>query len=89
MVHFGRSKLANALSYSDLIRHGKNAQPSQPTSNQPASNTSSSNKKHSEAHGQGQSGKQQNTTAMHNSYPPAVGVPSKGLAVERKPYRQR
>lgn len=84
MVHFMPNKLANALSYSDLIRHGKNAQPSQPTSNQPASNTSSSNKKHSEVQNYGQSGKQQNTNAMHNSYPPAVGVPSKGLAVERE-----
>jgi hypothetical protein len=80
MVCFARNKLANALSYSDLIRHGKNAQPSQPTSNQQSTNTSSSNKKHTETQSNKQ---QQNTSNMHNSYPPAVGVPSKGLAVER------
>jgi hypothetical protein len=61
-----------------LIRHGKNGQASQQT------NQASTNSKHTEAQGQGQSAKQQTTNAMHNSYPPAVGVPAKGLAVERE-----
>jgi hypothetical protein len=60
----------------DLIRHGKNGQSTQQT------NQASTNNKHAEAHGHNT--KQQNANAMHNSYPPAVGVPAKGLAVERE-----
>ncbi|KAJ9094660.1 MAPK-activated protein kinase Srk1 [Naganishia adeliensis] len=65
--------------FKNLIRHGKNGQTSQQT------NQASTNSKHTEAQGHGQTTKQQNTNAMHNSYPPAVGVPAKGLAVEPQP----
>ncbi|KAJ9127364.1 MAPK-activated protein kinase Srk1 [Naganishia onofrii] len=73
--------------FKNLIRHGKNAQPSpSQQTTQPATSTNSSSR-----HGQSSvpkntqaSAPSQNQAAgsMHNSYPPAVGVPAKGLAVE-------
>jgi hypothetical protein len=75
----------------DLIRHGKNAQPSpSQQTTQPATSTSTNS---SSRYGQSSvpkntqvSAPSQNQAAgsMHNSYPPAVGVPAKGLAVERE-----